>query len=453
MLTSLAQDRRDLLATLVNQSWRFVSGPITLLLIPLYLTPEQQGYWYLFGSISMLSVLADLGFTNNIVLQFSAHEYAHLHFDEDRLLAGEEIYLKRLGSFFRFVLKWIITVCVIAFPLVYAIGIVFFVRDKVVGLYMMPWTIYTIGSVINLISNALLAFVGGLNKIEIVETIRLRVAVINTAVIALILIVGGNIYALAVGTLSSGLFIVVSLFGIFKRLLRQLLTVSKGFSFNWKREILPLFTKFAVGGICAFFVLSIYTPAMHYFHGPVYGGKTGITFTFISSFASFSGIWIYTILPKINILVSQKNWQDLDRLFKWRFLLSIITYLFFGFALFVFLLLFRNFFIIPKIISRFLPWNMVAVLFCCYFFQTIMSNWAYYLRAHKQEPYMTQAIAAAPIVFIGTLIAGKLLTVDCFFLGYISYYVIFMPINYITYLRCKKKWHDGGRVYAAKQNC
>ncbi|MDR2079994.1 MAG: hypothetical protein LBP74_09770 [Treponema sp.] len=445
-MTSFTQNKKDLLATLVNQCWRFVSGPIILLFIPLYLTPEQQGYWYLFGSISMLSVLADLGFTNNIVLQFSAHEYAHLHFDKT-LLAGEEIYLKRLGSFFCFTLKWILTVCVIAFPLVYVIGIAFFVRDKVIGIYTLPWTIYTIGSVISLVNNAILAFIGGLNKIQVIEVIRLIVAVINTAVIALILIAGGNIYALAVGTLLSGSFIFVLVFGIFRRLLRQLLTISKGFSYNWKREILPLFTKFAIGSVCGFFVLSIYTPAMHYFHGPIYSGKTGITFTLTSAIGSLSSIWIYTILPKINMLVSQKKWRDLDRLFKRRFLLSIITYLFFGLALSAFLLLFGKFFILPKIISRFLPWNMVTVLFFCYFFQTIMSNWAYYLRAHKQEPYMAQAIAAAPIVFIGTLIAGKFLSIEYFFLGYVSYYVIFTPINYITYLKCKKKWHSGGIIY------
>ena len=52
----------DILATFFNQAWRLIAGPLMLLLIPLYLTEEQQGYWYLFGSVAALSTFADLGF-------------------------------------------------------------------------------------------------------------------------------------------------------------------------------------------------------------------------------------------------------------------------------------------------------------------------------------------------------------------------------------------------------
>jgi len=49
--------------TLTNSLWRIVSGPVTLIFIPLFLTPEIQGYWYTFGSLAALSIFADLGFT------------------------------------------------------------------------------------------------------------------------------------------------------------------------------------------------------------------------------------------------------------------------------------------------------------------------------------------------------------------------------------------------------
>ncbi|ULQ59877.1 hypothetical protein K7I13_00540 [Brucepastera parasyntrophica] len=144
----IIQPHRDLIFTLFNYLWRLLSGPLTILFIPLFLSAEQQGYWYLFGSISALSTFADLGFSN-IILQFSAHEFAFLSFDENGVLTGDSEHLKRLGSFFRFIIKWLSTICSIVFPCIFVVGIIFFVRDGVLHDYILPWIIYSIGSLIN----------------------------------------------------------------------------------------------------------------------------------------------------------------------------------------------------------------------------------------------------------------------------------------------------------------
>ena len=72
---------KDLVNTAFNQLYRLISGPLMLLFIPLYLTQEEQGYWYTFSSVAALSVFADLGFSN-IILQFAAHEFAFLKFKD-----------------------------------------------------------------------------------------------------------------------------------------------------------------------------------------------------------------------------------------------------------------------------------------------------------------------------------------------------------------------------------
>lgn len=66
---------------------------------------------------------------------------------------------------------------------------------------------------------------------------------------------------------------------------------------------------------------------MHYFHGPVYSGKIGISMSLLTSMFSFSTIFIYTITPKINMLIEKKEWHELDRLFNKRLVLSGIAYL------------------------------------------------------------------------------------------------------------------------------
>lgn len=434
------QQHRDLITTLINQLWRLVSGPITMLLIPLFLSPEQQGYWYLFGSLSALSIFADLGFSN-IILQFSAHEYAFLNFTEDGLLDGEEIYKKKLGSFFRFTLKWITTVCILVFPIIYVIGILFFIRDKVLNIYLLPWSIFAIGALIIFFNNSILSFIEGLNKIEVIQRIRFWVAIIQTGVLAFTLILGGNIYALAFSMLLSSSSIFISIFGRFRKLLSQLINVSKGFAYPWRKEIVPLFLKYALSFSSGYFIFQIYTPLMHYFHGPVYSGKVGITLSLVTAIFSMSNIWMYTITPQINILISQKLWFNLDSIFIKRLLLSIGTYLFITLGVFVFITLFGNIWIIPRVISRFLPSISLVILLACYLIQLIINSWALYLRGHKQEPYVIPSIISAIWIAITTFIVGKYLSPIWFFIGFFTSYFWATPVCYIIYRKCKVLWH------------
>jgi hypothetical protein len=437
------QNYKDLFATLINQLWRLVSGFVTMLLIPLFLSPEQQGYWFLFGSISALSIFADLGFSN-IILQFTAHEYAFLSFNENEELAGDGIHLKKLGSFFRFVIKWLSSICAVVFPIIYVVGIGFFYRDNVLGIYLLPWTIYSIGSLINFFTNSILSFVEGLNKIEKVQNIRFRVALLNTIITAVVLIFHGNIYALSCSMLISSLSIFISIFGTFKKLLSRLILISKDFIYNWKKEILPLFTKYAISSITVFFTLYIYTPIMHYFHGPVYGGKVGFSFTLINSIFAISNIWIYTIIPRLNMYVEKKEWSILDMLFNKRLLFSVITYLIMMFCMILFFIL-TGLYRIPlflKITERCFPLWSILLLGLAYFLNIFMNSWGAYLSAHKQVPYFIPSIISSILVFVSTFLIGKYLNPDLFFLGTSIVYIIFWVVEFIIFTKCKKEWHE-----------
>jgi O-antigen/teichoic acid export membrane protein len=439
-LIKINQQHRDLFFTLLNQLWRLISGPVILLLIPLFLSPEQQGYWYLFGSLSALSIFADLGFSN-IILQFSAHEFAYLHFLDNGLLAGDETNLKKLGSFFRFVIKWISAICAVVFPVIYIIGIGFFVKDNVLAVYLPPWTLYTVGSLINFFNNSILSFIEGLNKIELIQRIRFAVAIVNTAIIVVLLVSGSNIYALALGMLLSASSIFIAIFGSFRKVLLQLLDGSKGFIYGWGKEIVPLFVKYGLSFSSGYFIFQIYTPLMHYFHGPVYSGKVGITLALVTTIFSMSNIWMYTITPKINMLISQKLWSNLDSLFKKRLLLSLGTYLLISIVLFLFLALFGKIWIIPKITVRFLPILSLIILLVCYFLQLIINSWALYLRGHKQEPYVVPSLISAVWIAVTTYLAGKFMSPAWFFLGFLTSYVWCTPVTRIIYRKYRIKWH------------
>lgn len=435
------QNAKDIFATLINQMWRLVSGPVIMLLIPLFLTETQQGYWFLFGSLSALSIFADLGFSN-IILQFSAHEFAFLSFSEDGILVGDSEHLNKLSAFFKFTLKWIATIGIVVFPIIYSIGIVYFVRDNVLAVYLLPWTIYTIGSLINFLNTSILSFIEGLNKIAEVQKIRFVVNIVYTCIIAIVLVLHGNIFALALGMFISACMIFISLFGKFRRFLAQLLIIAKTYTYPWRKEVMPLFIKYALSFSSGYFIFQIYTPLMHYFHGPVLSGKVGISLTLIFAIFNMANIWMYTITPRINMLVSTKNWSVLDALFVKRLLFALGTYIIIGIGVILFIWLFGNAWIVPKVIGRFLPVIPISILYICYFIQLFVNALALYLRGHKQEPYMALSIISAAWIACTTFIIGRFLPADFFFCGFLSMQILGSTIAYWIFRRCKNIWHS-----------
>lgn len=430
----------DLFFTLLNQLWRLMSGPIMMLCIPFFLTEVQQGYWYLFGSISALSVFADLGFSN-IILQFSAHEYAFLSTNSKGLIVGDSLYIKKLGSFFRFTIKWITTITLIVFPIIYIVGIAFFTRDNVLLIYILPWTLFSVGSLFTFFNGSILSFLEGINKIASVQKIRLAVSILNSVIMILVLFLGGGIYSLAVGLLISSLSILIALVVFFGKLLSQLLFESKNFEWNWKQSIVPLFMKYVLSFASGYFIFQIYTPLMHFFHGPASSGKVGITISLVTAIFGLSNIWIYTITPRINMMVSKKEWVNLDKLFKQRLSFAIGSYLFISFSMFVFILIFKDFWIFPKIFSRFLPFESLIILLVCYMFQLVINSWAVFLRGHKEEPYMLLSILSAILTALLTFIAGWLFPTEWFFCGFLFSQLVIFPLAFNIFRINRSKWH------------
>jgi hypothetical protein len=412
-----------------------------MLLIPLFLSESQQGYWYLFIGLSALSVFADLGFAN-IILQFSAHEYAFLKFTGEGLLFGPEKYLWRLSSFFRFMIKWIILMCSCVFPVIYIIGYIYFRNDDVVNIYMLPWTFFLIGVLINFFNNVVLYFIEGLNKIEDTQKIRLKVAFINTFVVSITLILKGNIYALIFGTLVSAIVNLLLIIIYFGKLIKQMINITKDEKYNWEKEVKPLFVKYAISFSCGYFISSIYVPLAHYLYGPLFSGKVGISLALTNTIYGISYIWLNSISPTMNIYIARHNWKELDFVFKKRLIFAISTYLIFSIGIGFFMLFFSKYHIFEKIISRFLPMKEMIVLLLSYMLLIPVSAWGLYLRGHKKEPYLVSSIIQAGLVVLATILIGRYLQIRWFFGGYFVSFLCIIPINYKLYRKYKFIWHS-----------
>lgn len=160
--TILSHDFRH---TAINQLWRLFSA--LLILIPLYITAEVQGYWYTFISLAALAVFADMGFST-ILLQFSAHEFAHLKFESDKTIGGNQKHLERLASLLRFAIKWSCAIGVIAFPIILFIGFIILNQKET----EISWIVYGIASSFVFVNSMLLSFIEGCDSVGDVQKIR-----------------------------------------------------------------------------------------------------------------------------------------------------------------------------------------------------------------------------------------------------------------------------------------
>jgi len=438
-LKHICNSNKDEKNTLLSQLWRLVSGPMTLLLIPLFLNQTDQGLWYTFIGISALGIFADLGFTS-IVLQFSAHEYAHLKFN-DQELVGADFHLARLSSLYKFVIRWSTKMTLFVFPIIMVIGIVLFRTRTNDYSWLFPWFIYLIASAFVFIASVLSSFVQGLDNVAKVQRIILIQSICTTLFLLIFFILDFGLYSLGLSQLVGVLVFFLFLKKDFGRTIYQLKKTHE-LVFNWKKDVLPLLFKYALSWGSGYLVFQIYTPIMFYFSGPIEAGKVGITITLVNAIYSISNVWFVAKIPKFNILVAEKKWRSLDFLFNKTLKNTLITYIFGALSMFTIILVFKgNIVIFDKITERFMGIIPLTMLLACWFFQIFISGSAIYLRAHKKEVYVYISIINALYVLFSTFLCSVLLNGEYIFLGFLSSYLLFGYSFYKIYQKSRAEWH------------
>lgn len=427
---------KDVFAALSNQLWRIISGPLLLLIIPTFLTPIEQGYWYTFISIAALSVFADLGFST-IILQFTAHEFAFLHFSEEGILTGDKEHLYKIAAFFGFAVKWLSRIVCVVFPFI-MIGGYFFLQSKsLLTGWQQAWLLYSTFSGLVFFTSSILYFFEGCNSVGIVQSIRLKISICTSATMLLGLVARCSLYALAVSAAISGIISAYYIYDKFKKPIKQLWKLAADTNYDWWPEFSQLIWRYAISWCSGYFIFQLFTPLAFKFHGPEFAGKVGISVAAWTAGYSIANSWMIAITPKLNMFVAEKKWSDLDALFNKNFLRTVGTMLIGGVGYFLLYFLFIN---NIRILTRFLDVISMFILFSCWFLQVIINNWALYLRAHKKEPLMILSAISAIYVSFTTYLSAKYLGESYLFLGFLSSYFWGVPIVFYIW-KLQKKAH------------
>lgn len=420
-----------------------IGGLVTVFLIASFMTPATQGFYYTFTSVLAIQTFFELGL-GGIINQYTAHEMAYLQLASPTQIEGEEKNLSRLSSLMHFCVKWYAIAACLLFLCLITVGFWYF--NKFGKQYpdvnwQMPWILVSLGSGLNLLISPWMSVLQGMNKVKEMAKIAFIRQLIILPITWVSLIIGAQLYIPAINSLTG--FITLFLLYLstsFPKLLINTYKHKIRETISYRYEIFPLQWKIAISWISGYFIFQFFNPVVFAFNGAEAAGKMGMSLTVLNAILAFVLSWTTTKIPLWSGFIAKKDFNSLDLSFnkamKQSTLVAILCIM-----TFVVFLLVVNYIKCP-LSNRFLPVAFCTILFTVIPFNNIINGWATYLRCHKKEPFLIQAVIIGVLTAISTLLGAKHIGVHAVVVGY-TVIVIFIsfPMSYLLFKHYKKLYH------------
>ncbi len=413
-------------------------------LISLFLTKEEQGYYYTFSSVIAIQVFFELGLTS-IITQYVAHEAVDLKWISATELVGPPEKLSRIASILMLCLKVFGILSALLFVLLLIGGLVFFSTYKAGSStvsWQLPWGIMCLSTALMLTINPLLSFLEGLGQVKEVAQLRMRQQLLTLFIVVIVLSVKGGLYAQGIASLMSFFLLAGSiLFSANKILFANILRQAAAWKISYRKEIFPYHYKIALSWISGYLIFQLFNPILFATEGPVVAGQMGITLAALNGVSSISMSWINTKITLFSSLVARKEYSILDTIFNKTVaqLAAINAVLLIIFvALLQAITLFDN-----PLNGRFLPFLPVTLLCVTVFINQFVFSWATYLRCHKKEPFLWISVLSGILCMCSSLILGKQFGVMGMVTGYTVLTAIISGLGgYYVFVTKKREWHQ-----------
>jgi hypothetical protein len=375
-------------------------GLVTIPLILTRLNPTEQGYYYTFGSILALQVFLEMGF-GAVAVQMMAHEAAHLTIDLRTGVTGPQDNLDRFSATFQFIRKWYAALSILVGVLLLPAGFLFFSSSKQDASvhWMGPWVILVLSTAGDLFVRSLDSTIEGMGFVA--ESIRVNLwsAAIRIILSILGLLVGLRLYAVPV---AAAIALVINRAMVWKLLhvvSRGTLKHGQGIRIDWKRDVFPFQWRIALSWVSGWFIFSAMMPVVFREFGPIEAGRFGLAMSLSGFINTFAVNWTSTKAAIWGQMASRKEWKAMDDLFK-RVTLQAVGMALLGSILAVILVPHLGEWI-PRFAGRVPDWRVLALLCIATVMNQVVFAEAFYLRAHKREPFLVISVIAAIVMSLG----------------------------------------------------
>jgi len=383
--------------------WNLGSGLLTLALVGTKLTEETQGFYYTFNSVMAMQIFLELGLSQSL-LQFASHEFARLSFGEGGSLQGDAQAAGRLRTLGKLALRWYGLLALLLVVLIGVGGHFFLAAKNSAGIaWAWPWWLFCGVAALNLWLTPVWFLLEGCNQVASVSRYRLVVGIAASLASWTVLWLGGGLFACVAysGTLLAGsmLYLWRCWPGFFRDVWQSAATSARG----WLREIWPFQWRIAVSWGCGYFTFSILTPLMFQLHGSVLAGRMGMTWQAINGVILLATAWTQTKAPLYGILINQRKYVELDRIFRKATVQATLIALAAAVVLVGVVAVLQ---MTHPLGRRFLELPAVALFCLSAILIQFTGSMAVYLRAHKQEPFLIVSIVSAVATTAGVAVLG-----------------------------------------------
>jgi hypothetical protein len=425
--------------TLLFRGWGVLAGGLSILLIPIFLSPTQQGFYYTFASVLALQVFFELGL-NQVIIQLVSHEAAHLTISQDGEASGDEARIRRLHELVNVIKRWFTVAALLFFLLAGLTGYIFFILNGS-GLprehWVPVWMVLVLCTSVNLFLSPLLAFIEGTGQVGAVARFRLMQSIVGYALMWTLLVLGTGLWA-AVAVPAVGAIATVLWLRRRGAVLRQPVTSEMvGFApISWRRDVFPLQWRIATSWICGYVIFSLFTPIVFASHGSVEAGRLGMALVMFSAISTLGLSWINAKAPNLTMHISRSDSQALNRLFETAALRSIAATAIPSFIIVMLVALGEHYGIAA--VNRVAPPSTLFWIACAATVNTGVYVAAVYMRAHREEPMMPVSVTSALLTFaVVTLLRDD---VSHMMLGYAAISAcVALPWTFFLYLRYRAR--------------
>lgn len=439
---------RAIFFTLLSRGLQISTALFTVFFITKNLSPEEQGFYYTFGSIVALQVFFELGLTG-IITQFVAHEASHLKLNDDFKMAGEELYRSRLSSLLKFCAKWYFVIAVLVFVALGVFGSLFFARyseeHKDIE-WFMPWILLAVGTAFNLLLSPITAFLEGLGKVKEVAQMRFVQQIVHPIVVWGGLSIGGKLFVSGADA-----FIRVFVVSIiiakspFFKILKNIWKDAGTEKVLYMKEIFPYQWRIALSWVSGYFIFQLFNPVLFATEGAKVAGQMGMTLAALNGIQALTQSWINTKVPRLSGFIAQKDYKHLDELFgkTKKQMLAVGTACLFAIVLAMYVIQKYDFsFLGMHIGDRFLPIIPFSLMAWSSWTMFLINCWATYLRCHKKEPLLANSVTMGLLCCVSTVTFGNLYGVYGITIAYAL--LRFVSLTWINnvYRHKKKEWHN-----------
>lgn len=409
----------DIGNTLLLRIWSTVSGGLLVLMIPIFLSSAEQGYYFTFSSIIGMQVFFELGF-NFVITQMISHEMVKVSLVNNKLV-GNEYSINRIYSLIRMLIKWYSVVSVLFFIVVFLVGVYFFsikgslLRDD----WVVAWTLITLFSAINLFVSPFFSVLEGMGLVGRVAQVRLFQSILGYSLLSCLFLFHYRLNALpAISGAAAFMGLGFLFYRYYPILFEPIKRIAQDKKISWRHEIFPFQWRMALSWLSGYLIFQLFNPLIFANQGAIEAGKVGLSLAIFSTILALSISWVNAKVPILAKFISAKNKAEINNLFSNLLIKSTVANVFcsISFIIIVCILRYYDFSLVERLVSVdiLIMMSIITlinhVIYCC----------ATYMRAHKEEPMLFNSIVTGVLVSLSIYFSSKVSV----FITILSYFSI-----------------------------